>query len=71
MLLISSNTQYFRVVDTAYIKQNAVFSRGRYCLYQAIGSIFWGWILFILRTTQYFPGVDTAYTKQYAEFSGD
>ena len=33
ILLILSNTQYFRRVDTAYIEQYAVFSGGRYCLY--------------------------------------
>ena len=55
ILLILSTTQYFRWVDTAYIKHCAVFT---------------GSILLILNKTHYFREVDTAYTKDYTVFSG-
>ena len=54
ILLILSNTQYFRGVKTPYIKQYAVFS--------------WGSILLVLNT-QYFWGADTPCIKQYVVFS--
>jgi len=57
-------TQLFSGVDTAYIKQWAVFSWGRCCLYQAMGSIFGGSMMLILSNGQYFRGVDDAYNKQ-------
>ena len=65
ILLILSNTKYFRGVDTAYIKQNAVLSGGRCYFYKAINIIFGESMLLILsNTTQYYRGVDTAYTEQ-------
>ena len=60
--------QYFRGVDTACIKQYAIFAGDRYCLYETIRSIFGGsillssckmqnfrwWILLVLSKMQYF-----------------
>ena len=82
-MLILYDTQHFRGVDTINTKQYAVFSGGRYCLYNTIRSIFGrsilfinnaqhlgGTILFILSNTKYFRGFDTTYTKQYEVFSG-
>ena len=69
-LPISNDRQYFWEFDTAYTKRYAVFTGHRYCLYQAIRSIFGGSILLILSDTQYFRGTDTAYIMRYAVFSG-
>ena len=38
ILLVWSNTLYFRGVDTAYTQQYALFPGGRYYLHYAIGS---------------------------------
>jgi len=80
-MLILSKTQYFRGVDTAntkhnavlflgvdssYTKQDAVFSERGYCLYWTVRSIFGGVTLLKLSKTQYFRGVDIAYTKHGA-----
>ena len=49
---------------------HAVFSAGRYYLYDAPRSVFGVCILFILCTTQNFWGLDTIHTMDYAGFSG-
>ena len=52
---ISSNTQYFRRIDTTYSTQCAIFA---------------GSVLLSSSNTQYFRGIDTTYTKQCAVFPG-
>ena len=68
ILLVMSNAHYFRGINTSYTKQlkefsgidtlctrrYAIFSRGGYCLYKGIGSMFEEWILFILSNARYF-----------------
>ena len=71
MLLILNNRQYFRGIDGTYIKQYAVFSKDRCCIYYAIRSIFEGSMLLILSNRLYFRRIDATYIKQYAVFSGD
>lgn len=71
MLLILSNAQYFRRMDTDYINQYVVFSGVRYCLYYAIRDIFEKYILLILSNMHYFWEVNIDYLKQNAVFSGD
>lgn len=71
-MLLQKNTQAFRGIDTAYILQFTVFSRGDYyyteqyeifqghlyCLYRAIHPIFEGWIM------------HNAYINQHSTFEG-
>ena len=54
----------YRGVNIAYIKQYALFSRDRNCLYLAVYSIFGASLLLILSNIQYFRGIDTVYIKQ-------
>ena len=57
--------QYFRVIDTPYIKRYAVVPGDRYCFYESLRRIFVGLRLLILSNGQYFrEAVDTLCTKQ-------
>ena len=62
--VIFSGLKYF------YTMHQVFLSRGKYYLYNALRSIFEGYILFVFRTTQYFRGVHTIYILYYAVFSG-
>lgn len=84
MLLILSDPQYFRGmdvniekvavlsgVDTACIKQYAIYSRGRYYCILGDTHNFWRSILLILGNVKYFRGPEIANIEEYAVFGGD